>query len=380
MDNTHPSFSSVSHVSTGTPDSGASSPPGAAQPCGEAEPAPVLRIRSAADICAAVPVLLGFHPERSLVGMAMTASGRVVLTARVDLVDAEECAAALTHALGKAEPDAVAVLAYDEQARDDPSPDPSEQPRAPRAVSAAASRAASRGWVITAGIVVAGDTWWPVGDTQPPACGADAPHPGGNGAQQRQPRHAADSRLLAEAVYRGAVVHRRRADLESLVAPVVPEALDGEASGEVRSQLGSTHADAKLLARARSVLRSLAAPHHGDRATCSHDDAAAVALALRDGAFRDECYGQLVADCRPSGSLLDRWILVLRHVRGTGRAPVAGMVAMAAYLEGNGALANIAVGEALAHAPEQPTAVLVRDLVEHVVPPDSVRDMLRELT
>ena len=48
------------------------------------DPPPRIRLRSPADVVAAVPVLLGFHPEHSLVVIGLK-TGRVVLTVRVDL-------------------------------------------------------------------------------------------------------------------------------------------------------------------------------------------------------------------------------------------------------------------------------------------------------
>lgn len=47
---------------------------------------PLLRIRGPADLMSAVPYLLGFHPEQSLVLIGLTGN-RVVVTARMDLAD-----------------------------------------------------------------------------------------------------------------------------------------------------------------------------------------------------------------------------------------------------------------------------------------------------
>lgn len=47
---------------------------------------PLLRIRGPADLMSAVPYLLGFHPEQSLVLIGL-AGNRVVVTARMDLAD-----------------------------------------------------------------------------------------------------------------------------------------------------------------------------------------------------------------------------------------------------------------------------------------------------
>lgn len=77
-----------------------------------------LRIDSIDGLIGAIPRLIGFEPEESLVFVALR-GGRVVVTARIDLVDlfdTTQVSAMLAHVWASVAPEAVVVMAYTDAA------------------------------------------------------------------------------------------------------------------------------------------------------------------------------------------------------------------------------------------------------------------------
>ena len=76
-----------------------------------------IRLRGPADILAALPFQLGYHPHNAVLAIALT--GRAIgLVQRIDLPPEEhvaEAVAALLSALGREEPDAVLIVGYETQ-------------------------------------------------------------------------------------------------------------------------------------------------------------------------------------------------------------------------------------------------------------------------
>lgn len=308
-----------------------------------------LRVHGPDDVLAAVPVLLGFHPERSLVGLALDGpAARVVMTARVDLAMPADPAAALIRAFERVGPDSVVIVAYDDV----------RFGCGEHVLRKAASHAGSHGWGVGLVLMVAGGRWWRIDNEGVPQ------DPDG------RPVTVDASALLAEAVYRGAVVHGRREDLLAALACRVDPSAAAEAASRAEGDLAHATTRVALLERAEAAV---VGHHVGD----SLESAAIVASALQLGEFRDRCYQLMLND--PPRRWVSTWCAVLQQVATYLRPGPAAMVAMSSYLAGNGALANLAVDEALSGDGGHPTALLVRDLIEDVIPPDSVWEMLRDL-
>lgn len=323
----------------------------------------VIRATQPQDVLAAIPVLLGFHPTASLVGLALTeSSSRVALTVRLDIGPPGATARAMVRALSSARPESVLLVGYPEEVGT------SAQAEVHEALRAIRAEGETRGWSVLDLLVVAGGRWWSL------LCQEECSD-GDCCSAERQPLRTEESPILAEAVYGGAVVHASREQRGELLRLVVDEQEALAASRAVQTA-GSPEPDESPEVAWGSVGSWLSSAQRGEP-ELSITQAARVALALRRGDIRDRCYMQ-IAD-GDAEAWVDVWTRVLQRVAGSLRSGPAAMVAMASYLAGDGALANMAVATAREHDPSHPGARLVADLMSHLVPPTTVRDVLHDL-
>ncbi|CAA9311144.1 MAG: hypothetical protein AVDCRST_MAG48-2051, partial [uncultured Friedmanniella sp.] len=162
-----------------------------------------LRVRRPADFLAVIPYLLGFHPAESLV-VVLSRRGRVLLTARLDLPPAGHqaaVAAQVRQLVAQHGVDELVLVGYgdDEQA-------------ARRTLERLHGRLTGAVPVREV-VLVSRARWWSL------SCRTGCCPPGG--AVFDPDAHP----LAAEAVYRGLVAGRSRADLEALVAGAPADAL-----------------------------------------------------------------------------------------------------------------------------------------------------------
>jgi hypothetical protein len=130
--------------------------------------APRITLRSPADLIAATPYLLGFHPDDSVVTLALRERA-VVFVARADLPeqaeasedDLEALTIALIDAVLRQRPTAVAIIGYG----------PAE--RAGPVVSAVQRAAKRRGVSVTDALRVHRRRWWSYACQEPHCCPAD---------------------------------------------------------------------------------------------------------------------------------------------------------------------------------------------------------------
>lgn len=315
-----------------------------------------LRARRPADLLAAIPFLLGFHPADSLVALLLR-SGRVVLSARYDLVpEAEPDVAALVEQHG---PAALVLVAYCTDAG-----------RGRAALRAQADRLPGVDLVDL--LVVDGRRWWSLTCT-----GGCCPAGGTPYAPGEHP-------LSAEAVWAGLVA---RPDRAAVVATVAGPAEDDWAALRRRaapigrrldrgSRTDRQHALGRAVVAALPLLDEARTP----RAAPALDEEACLELALlvREVLVRDVACALITRD--DARRHLALWQeVVARTPPELAAAPLC-LLGVAAWADGNGTLLNACCERLADLDPHYPMGRLLSDVSSRALPPswwDAMADGLR---
>ncbi|MET7769853.1 DUF4192 domain-containing protein [Nocardia sp. NPDC005366] len=360
--------------------------------CGESTPryrdsdhARSLRVDDPGGLIAAIPALVGFAPQRSLVvavlrsGVSDAASPMIEAVARFDLDpdDGRRGKAAMVTAC-------IAQICAVEQAREvlavvvddrlaEPARDgmgtPSDAEIA-TLITAIDKRLTRRGidiggaWAVRA--IEADRRWWSLFDRD---------HHG------RVPDPAASEVTLAH-VLDGRPIHGSRSELTALVAA------DEELGAEVAALLPGA------LATARE--RFTGAVDHGDLdgyrrnaleyvlwqiadvesgAVPTAVEIAELVAALRDRAVRDTMFALAVGD--HAGAAESLWLTLVRALSGPDRAEAAALLGYSAYIRGDGPFAGIALDAALLADPFHPMALLLETSLRAGMRPESLRRLAR---
>jgi Domain of unknown function (DUF4192) len=316
--------------------------------------------RGAEDVLSVVPYLLGFHPSDSLVVLSLHgARRRVGFRLRVDLPEQPAQARALGRQLlpllRRNGATTVLLIAY---AADDHVAGPVmavvlEQLRAAGIDVADAWRAD-------------GSRWWSCLCSDRRCCPPDG-----------TPYDASAAVCAAEAVLRGLVALPDRATLQQSVAAVTGRAL-------VEMQQATERAEAEILpglfaapgiSGTRSVRRAqervvAAVTSFVSRPRQLSDaEVARLSVWLRHVHVRDAAWCTL--DPAHPDPHVDLWRQVTRRaVRGHVAAP-ASLLSFAAWVAGNGALAQCALERALADDPGYSMAALIRETLACGLPPSA---------
>lgn len=316
---------------------------------------PVVRLRGPAAIVAAVPHLLGFHPQESLVLLALQRR-RVVLTLRVDLADADPVD--LGARIAAAQADSAAVLVYTSA----PDPVPCEPAGGGpwRAYEELAHTVAAAMPAALLDALLIRDGRWRSYLCAHPAC---CPPEGSPLPTEPSPV------AVAMAVHSGRQALPDRAALVASVGPV-PDGDPGLAAAVTVELAGSARAQRR---RARAALARYAVVRD-DPPILGLAEAATLLAALTDLAFRD----WLLRRCaqRPEDGVIPLLVTLCRLAPDPCVAPAAAALAVAAYLQGDGSLANVALDRALAADPGYPLAVCLARALDEQVPPVALRDAL----
>ena len=315
--------------------------------------------RSAEDVLAVVPVVLGFQPEESIV--MLTFGGREHFHARIDLPPPDEVdacvssllAPALRHAVGQ-----VFFVLF--SARD----------RLVRRVARSLARRFESAGVRVIDVIQAYDGRWfaPLGRDGVPAEGV--------------PYDVSDHPFRVQAVVDGQVMVGSRAELVERLRPDgtavagVEDALAelwGGLPDELRRALeapATAEEALELVGRIRPdgpALRAMLDRHL--RAGTAPDDreAALILLAVHNPAIRDHAW----VGMRRQEALahVRLWTDLVRRAPHGLVAGAAGVLAFAAWMQGDGALAWCAVDRCLADDPDHGLGHLVAEALERAVPP-----------
>jgi hypothetical protein len=308
------------------------------------------RIRTEADVLALVPYTLGFHPVDSLVLVTLD-EGKRPFQARIDLPDdLDELSAISEHlvvaALRNSAERALVVVYTDDECLGE-------------AAGEALVGTLERAGVPTLLTMRAdGSRWFRLGSGEPDAEGC--------------PYDLQGHELSSRAVLDGKVTYRDRAELVDSLAPVDPETVD-EVEG-AHDELDGLPATGQELLLESLWLMEQVRLHVAERRPSDHLGPVTTARFLRAVANRD--VRDLVwCDITPENveGHVTLWREVVRRSPEALVAPVAGLLAFAAWLSGDGALAWCAVDRCLCADPDHVLGRLVGDALNSAMPPSSWR-------
>lgn len=327
-------------------------------------------ISGPAELLQAVPYLLGFHPESSLVLIGLRA-GRLVVTARLDLADARRGAVLrAVEPMVRAGSNSFVAVIYDDELIDeaggydddelDPDDDLGELLSPDVALHVA--RAMDLMDVDLLDVIVVSDgRWWSYGCLDPSCCppeGRELP--------------AAPSAFAAAATFDGVVALPDRAALEALLEPAPErdrEALDPaieQAEHAAVQQAIEGYAARWETSVKRALFRAARAADDPGFTGVPDDDAARFGAALAVVPVRDALW-MAVDDRRLDGRAL--WRDLGRRLPSPYNAPPLFLYGWAAWRAGDGALAGIAAERALESRADYHAADLLLGAVSSGVDP-----------
>jgi hypothetical protein len=341
---------------------------------------PLVTLSDSAEIAAALPYLVGFHPHESVVLVALggPTGNRVGLTVRADL-PARATSAAVVTALARSvatDDPAGVVVAVVSEAPDDRAPLPGGDALAglPHrdVVHDAVVALADLGIPVRDTLLVRGGRWWSYDCTEPCcAPGAGESLPGGVSA------------LAAASAATGLVVARDRAALEARIAP-----LDGPARAAMetvtwrlvdrRARAARADPDAEARRSWDAVLQAVRRCRPREAGRLADREVAGVLWALADVRVRDRALTLALGDDAAAAELL--WTECTRRAPAPMDAAPATLLAVSAWLRGDGAMANVALQRALDSRPTYTLAQLLADGLAACLPPAELRAMLTSVT
>jgi hypothetical protein len=312
-----------------------------------------VRLSGPADVAAAIPHIVGFHPEESLVVISLSGPRRRIgLTMRFDLPPASLHAVMADEVAIRLQSDGAGhafVACCTTQAGDDA--------RLPRAdlVAMIDQRLRDREITLMEALLIRDRRWWSYlcddAECCPP-CGTEM-------------REATDI-AAAHALIGRAVLPDREALAEQL-RPVASVARAAMTRALKRAGAAPPTPD-ETVSLAVELLDRYAEPAN---ARLSDNEAARLIVGLSDVHARD---GVIVAAVRHDLDTAQRLFIELcRRALPPQDAPTCTTLAWLAYADGNGALANVALERAFASRPDYSLARLLRDGLHGQIPPALLR-------
>jgi len=329
------------------------------------DPDTAIAPRTAADLVAAIPYLLGFHPADSLVLVSTHSAGQpgVEFTLRVDLPPTwavSEMAAELARVVCAQRCDELMLVVVG--GAGGPPGRGGQPPRAEvvaevaEACTVAGASVWSEIWVAE---LAAGAPWRCYGDC---GCAGALPDP-------------ASTPMAAAAVVAGQVTYADRAELERVVAPGEPSVLRRRAALLNRriDELSREGADALSSSR-----EAFAAVEHWvdvaavDRPQLADEDVVRLCLALSDPLVRDAAFGYAFDGRAVAAERL--WSTLVSEAPDPESAEAAVLLAHSALMRGDGALAGMALARAQLAWPGHRLSGMVRSALDAGCGPDQLRD------
>jgi len=329
-----------------------------------------LVIRSPEDAVSAVPYMLGFHPEDSLVVLGYGGPyGACAL--RIDLPrsarDADEVAEHAAAMLVKNEFPEALLVGYGRH--DDVAP----------LLVAARTAMGEQHIDVREVLRVEEGRWWSYACTNPECCPADG-----------APFDIRATAVAAQATVAGQVVLADRAELTRTVAPLGGMARRSlqQATRRAESRLYDWVGDEadpvglrdrmieEGLPLVRRLLERVADPPVGELTALltellGDDEVAWLGLLLTHVRVRDEAWVRIDPD--EAEVHVELWRHVMRRVEKRYVPAPACLLAYAAFISGDGGLANVALDRAVDADPDYSMALLLRDLMQLGVPPAKAR-------
>ena len=298
-------------------------------------PTTPLRARTPDDLAAFVPLALGFVPEHSVVMISVGSPGG--MHARVDLPhdpdDVDDVVEALLRPARRNGVREVVVMVYDD-----------DTTVADEAAWSLHEELTAAGVLVREVLRVHDGHWYAVLPGAPLA------------SYRGVPFDLAEHAFTAQGVYDGRVTHSSREALRATIDQ------DEEAARSLATAVAETPA------LPAGALATLVRGHHDHGTTFTPAELAAVAVSLVVGELRDEAWTWLErSDARRA---VDLWADAVRRTPSSHVAGPAAVLAFAAWLVGDGALAWCAVDRCREADPTHSLASLVAQLLDSATSPD----------
>lgn len=351
----------------------------------DAEPYTV-QISDPGEIAAGIPHLLGFRPEESLVLISLTgpSGGRVGLTVRADIPPRAHIPAltrTLTHSIRTDRPAAVLVVVVSE-APDEPLLGRARPAGAPasaevdlphrRLVRRMVSTLADAGVPVRDALLVRAGRWWSY-ECARRCCSPEA----------GTPLPATVTELEVASVAAGTVVAGRREELSDRIAPlgglVWAATSDAVVSAAVALTARAGECGWPVVAEeARAqIVQAVAASRPGTGAERLPDDVVGQVLwGLFHPGVRDIGVELTLGPDAHAAEAL--WVECTRRAPSPFDAAPATLLAISAWLRGDGAMANIALERALDSDPGYGLAQMLQAALQSCLAPARLRELLRE--
>lgn len=308
----------------------------------------VLSAREPADLIGVVPYLLGFHPTESLVAVFLR-QRRVEVTARMDLVATESVDGLIAHlelVSQRVGTRTLVLLGYSAE----------EKIR-----QTLTDLGPALPFDLVDILAVGPHRWWSV------LCDGDCCPSEGT------PYDIGSHLLAAEAVLAGMPTASARDEIAALTAGPEPDEMDRltRMSDACEARLaGASHRRRRQRMR-RGVQRGLGASGPSDL------EAIELAVLAAEVAIRDVAWAMMTRE------EADSHVALWRHVVALTPAPYEpaplGLLAMAGWLSGNGALLNCCIDRLEEIAPDYSLLSLCRDISESAVPPSCFDELSGDL-
>jgi hypothetical protein len=317
---------------------------------------PTLTLRHSADLVAAVPYLLGFHPDHSVVLLAFR-DRTLACASRGDLPDQdgqpEPVACQLVTVALRQHATAVAVLAYGTPATADAT------------VAAVRTAAERRGLVVRDALRVDAGRWWSYICDDPRCC-----PPGGT------PFDPSTSEISATCTFHGLPARASRAEVARQVAAPTGPALDAilQATGRAWTRL-SARLDPLPDGPAAATVRAdgadavaQAVQRYATGGRLDDDEVAWLTVLLTSIPVRDAAWLAV----RDTADHVRLWLDVTRRAEPDLAPAPASLLAFAAWRAGDGTLAGVALERALDEDPGYSMAKLLRHGLAQGLPPSAL--------
>ena len=311
-------------------------------------------------VIAALPAVLGFVPEKSLVVLSIDA-GELGSVMRVDLSDAVgEQISRLAEVAAAAGPEAVIAVIVDEDGAGCPMCNDDYRDLCSSLTDELSQRDIALWAVHVVDRVAVGGRWHCVD-----GCGA--------GGVIDDPFA---SPLAAAAVLDGRRLYARRADLQAVIA------VDDRARSAALTGLIAEHAalrektrgddpDACVRRGVEAAMAAAAAVADGEQ--IGDSDIAGVACALADVEVRDTLYALAVG--HSAGDAESLWALLSRTLPAPWRAEALVLLAFSAYARGDGPLAGVSLEAALRCEPGHRMAGMLDTALQSGLRPERIREL-----
>lgn len=316
-----------------------------------------IHLRGPGDMIAAVPYLLGFHPKESIVLCAHSgpSAAKITVCLRADIPPPGShwsLAEQLMCPILRANATSVTVLMICEGAVKPPQPLPHKE-----VVEAVSTVLRSVGVAVNHALwttaIEEGATWWCYDSLE---CNGQVPNPG-------------DSELAAAAAMTGLVTYDSKDEMRATLEP-----RDRRPLGVRAERIGMAVRQGPSEERARKIVEDAIADAREGPVKLDEDRIVDLAVALTHYRVRDLCLDEEVTRL---GHPIERlWADLTREMPIPHRAQPAALLAVMAFLRGDGALAGVALDVAFDADPDHSISHLLRYAMDVGLPPGDIAEAI----